>query len=130
MSRISSMPLLLVTTPSCSLKSNFIFAVFDLVLEVDVVEAGVFLIADVGEGEIVGTDEANGAVCEQSADDTFGPDEAVFGVCALQELVEQEEDRRMVFGEVADVAEAGDLGVEAGAALLERVVDEDAGAYL
>ena len=96
----------------------------------DVVEAAVLLSADVGEGEIVRADEADGAACQQSADDAFGSDEAVFRVCALKEFVEQEEDRGMFFGEVADVAQAGDLGVEAGAAFLEGVVDENACAYL
>ena len=71
-------------------------------------------------------DEANGADCEESADDAFGSDEAVFGVCALEEFVEEEEDRRVAFGEVADLAEARDLGIEAGTALLQGIVDQDA----
>ena len=70
--------------------------------------------------------EANGAGCEQSADDAFSSDEAVFGVGALEEFVEEEEDRGVAFGEVADLAEARDLGVEAGTALLQGIVDEDA----
>jgi len=36
----------------------------------------------------------------------------------------------MLFGQVADVAQAGNLGVEAGAAFLQGVVDENACAYL
>ena len=85
---------------------------------------------DVGEREIVRADEADGAAGEQGPHDAFGTDEAVFGVCALQEFVQKEEDGRIFFGEVADLAETGDLGVEAGAAFLERVVDENACAYL
>ena len=103
---------------------------FDLVLKMDVVKARVALVADVGKGQIVGADEADGAAVEKGADYTFGSGEAVFGVGSLEKFIEKEEDRGIVFGEVADLAETRDLGVEAGASLLERVVDEDACAYL
>jgi len=105
-------------------------AVPNVVLEMDVVEAVVLLSADVGEREVVRADEANCAAREQGTHDAFCTGEAVFRVCPLEELVEQEEDRGLLFGEVADVAQAGDLGVEAGVAFLERVVDENACAYL
>ena len=45
------------------------------------------MLADVGQGEVVRADEADGAAVQQGADDAFGSDEAVFGVCALQEFV-------------------------------------------
>jgi hypothetical protein len=96
------------------------FSVFDVVLEVDVAEAWVVLAAsDVGEGEIVGADEADSAGVQQGLDDAFGSDEAVLRVCPLEEFVEEKEDRGMLFGEVADVTQASDLGVEAGTAGLE-----------
>ena len=106
------------------------FAVFDFVLEVDVVEGVGVDGGEVGEGEVVGADEADGSGFEEGADYAFGPDEAVFGVGALEEFVEEEEEWGLALGEVAEVAEAGDLGVEAGAALLQGVVDEDAGSDL
>jgi hypothetical protein len=102
------------------------FAISDGVLEVDVAEAIVLLLADVGEREVVSANEANGAACEESADDAFGSDEAVFGVGALEEFVEEKEDGRTTFCEVADLAEAGDFGIEAGAALVQGIIDEDA----
>ena len=85
---------------------------------------------EVGEGEVVGADEADGSGFEEGADYAFGADEAVFGVGALEEFVEQEEEWGLVLGEVAEVAETGDLGVETGAAFLQGVVDEDAGSDL
>ena len=105
-------------------------AVGDLVLQVDVVEGVGGGAGQVGEGEVVRADEADGSGFEEGADYAFGADEAVFGVGALQELVEEEEEWGLLLGEVAEVAEPGDLGVEAGAALLQGVVDEDAGSDL
>src|ERR1700729_3406473 len=105
-------------------------AVFDLVLEMDVVEASVSLFADVCKGQVVCADEADGAARQQGAHESLRPDETIFGVCALEELIEQEEDGRVAFGEIADLTEAGDLGVEAGVAFLQRIVDENAGANM
>src|SRR5271156_3063843 len=101
-------------------------AIRDGVLEVDVAKTIVLMLADVGEREVVGANEANCAACEESADDAFGPDEAVFGVGALEEFVKEKEDGRTTFGAIADLAEAGDFGIEAGATLLQGIIDEDA----
>ena len=76
------------------------------------------------------TDEADGAACQKSPHDAFSSNEAVFGVCALEKFIEKKENGRVIFGEVADVAQARDLRVKARAAFLEGVVDENAGAYL
>jgi len=59
------------------------FAILNLILEMDVLEAVVLLCADVGEGKIVRADETDRTACQESAYDAFGSDEAVFRVCAL-----------------------------------------------
>src|ERR1700722_10065334 len=46
------------------LEIEFHLAVFDLVLEMDVVEAGIALLAYVGQGEVVSADEADGSAVE------------------------------------------------------------------
>ena len=69
------------------------FAVFDLVLEMDVMQAVILVFADVGEGQVVRADEAYGAAGEKGTYYAFGSNEAVFRVCALEEFVEQEEER-------------------------------------
>jgi len=63
------------------------FAVFDLVLEVHVMQAVVSLLADVGQGKVVSADEADGSAVQQGADDAFGTDETVLRVGALEEFV-------------------------------------------
>lgn len=101
----------------------------DLVLEVHVFEGVGREAVDVGEGEVVGGDDADGAEVDEGAEDALRADEAVFGVGALEEFVEEEEDAVAAggFGEGADAVEAVDFGVEAGVAFVEGVVDEDAG---
>ncbi len=76
------------------------------------------------------TDEADGTLARRAWTTPSAPMRRSFEVCALKKLVEEEEDGGMFFGEVADLAEARDLGIEAGAALLEGVVDENACTYL
>ena len=58
---------------------------------------------------------------KQFFDHRLGPDPAVVGVGAVEDLVEQEEDRRRSGGHVADHAQALDFGIEAGYALLQGV---------
>ena len=129
MSRISSTPLLLVTTPSCSLKSNFI-----LPSSISSWRWTLWRRPSFGPPMLVSARSwvlmRPMAPLEESADDAFGSDEAVFRVGALEEFVEQKEDRWGPFREVADLAQASNLGVEAGVAFLKRVVDEDACAYV
>src|SRR5579859_2587349 len=67
-------------------------AILNLVLKMDVSETAVLFLADVGQGQVVGADEADGAACQESAYDPFGADEAVLRVCALEELVQEKED--------------------------------------
>jgi len=71
-----------------------------------------------GEREVVGGDEAEGTVAQELADDGFGADAAVMRVGAAEDFVEQEKNG-FSEREGEDLAEAEDLGVEAGAAFAE-----------
>src|SRR5580692_6192955 len=76
----------------------------------------------------MGGHEASGAALEQTADDRLGSDASVMRVGAVQDLVEQKEHGRRAAGPIDDLLEAKQLGVEAGSALLEGVVDAERGA--
>ncbi len=77
------------------------FAVCNFVLQVDVAEGVGGGAGQMGEGEVVGADEADGSGFEEGVDYAFGSDEAVFGVGALEEFVEEEEEWRLMLGEIA-----------------------------
>ena len=97
-------------------------AVLDVVLEVDVARArSPSSSAIVGEREVVRRDEADGAARDEAAHDGFGADAAVVGVGAVQDLVEQEEERAARRRSVDELPQPRDLRVEARRALGQRV---------
>src|SRR5215469_3181892 len=97
--------------------------IFKLILEVNVVQVGADRAVHLGQGEVMGADQPNGAAVDQGQNDAFGADSAIFRVGALQQLVEQEENGESAGSEIENLAQTLDLGVEARAALVQGVVD-------
>ena len=76
----------------------------------------------------MGRDQAQSAPADEGAGDGFGAQAAVVGIRAVQDLVNQEQQRgRGVAREARDLAQAQDLGVEARNAALERVLGAEGG---
>ena len=86
--------------------------------------------ADFSQRQIVRTDQSYGPALEQSTNHALRTDAAIIRVCALQQFVQQEQQRRVTACEVKELAEAGDLRIKARASLLQRIVDADAGTDL
>src|SRR5690606_3195426 len=72
----------------------------DFLLEVHVAEAPAVLRHDLGEAEVVSRDETDRASIQERAQQTFGADAPILRVRALQQLVEQEEQRRAAAAEL------------------------------
>src|SRR5271169_7208580 len=84
---------------------------------------------NIRQSQIVRTDEPDGPALYQGGYNPFGPNQAIARVCALQQLVKKEKNWRPLLSENADIAKSGDLGIEAGAAFKERIIDQNAGAH-
>ena len=110
--RISSRALLLRDDAGAHEVVEPDLAVFDLVFEVDVGGAIAEYVGDLGQRQVVGGDQADRAALDQAAHDGFGADAAVVGIGAVQELVDQEQDGQRAGGQVDDLAQPRDLGVE------------------
>src|ERR1022692_2830860 len=82
---------------------------------------------EVGEGEVVGGERADGCVGEELFEDGARGGAAIFRVGAAEDLVDEEEHRGGGTG-IEDGGETFDLGEELGAALGERVGESDGGA--
>ena len=78
--------------------------IFDAVLKVDIDDAKFLVIGDSGEGEVVSGDDSGGPPSEQAPQDGVGSDLSVVGVGAVENLIEQKENRRTAIGEVDDLA--------------------------
>ena len=59
------MPLLLVTTPGCNLKSNFKLSIHQLVLEVHILDGAGLEPGDVGQRQIMRADQSDRASLDQ-----------------------------------------------------------------
>src|SRR5690606_38404597 len=102
----------------------------ELFLEVQVAEAPAALRLEIGQTEVVSRNQADLASIQERAQQALGADAAIVRVRALQQLVEQEKQRRAAAAELVKLPQTRDLGVEAGSALVQRVVDPDARADL
>ena len=102
--------------------------VLELVLEVDVLGVRGEPIDDGGQGEVMGGDQADGPAVEETADHRLGPDAAVVRVRAVEQFIEEEEERNGTPRQVDELSHPGDLGEESGAARLERILDPERGA--
>src|SRR5207248_3026081 len=101
------------------------FPVLEIILEMDIVNAGANAIGKGGEGQIMGCDQADRATLQQSFHHAKGTDFAVMGIGAVQDLIEQEEHRRRAVSKIEDSAQASDLRVEMRDVGLKRVSDAD-----
>ena len=120
MARISASALLCSTTPGAS-GSRTPSAVLEPVLEVHVGggrEPG----DQVGQRQIVRRHEADRALPDEGADDRLRADPAIVGIGAVQDLVEQKQQRHRPAREIDDRPDAENLGVEARMPRLQRVL--------
>ncbi len=83
------------------------------------------VVGDLGQGQVVRGDQADRAAVDQAADDRLGADAAIVRVGAVEQLVEQEQERQRPAREVDQLAHAGDLGVEPRSAGLKRILDAE-----
>src|SRR5450631_981510 len=101
-------------------------AVAKLVLKVNVLQGACLESGNVGERQVMSADEADRSPFDQCTNDAVRSDEPVGGVRSLQELIQEKQQRQRRRFEKA--SQPGDLGVEARAALMQRIIDADAGA--
>ncbi|MNC97542.1 hypothetical protein D3C83_152360 [compost metagenome] len=74
----------------------------------------------------MGGDGTAGSAGEQLGEDPAGADLTFAGVGAVEDFVEEKEDREGAVGGVDDRLELADFGVEVTDAAFERVADADA----
>ena len=98
-----------------------------VVVEVHVARGRRQPVGDLGQRQVVGGHEAEGGQLEQRAEQAARAVAAVVRVRAVEELVEQEQRGAGARGG-DDPAQPQHLGVEAGAARLQRVLDAQGGA--
>jgi hypothetical protein len=67
------------------------FVAFDLVFEVNISDYVSNFGGDFCEREVVGRDDTDRAALEQALNEALGANAAVFGVCAFEEFIEEEE---------------------------------------
>jgi hypothetical protein len=99
------------------------FGAVEPVLEVHVRGARRQRLGHGGHGEIVRRDQADSATIEQAPQHTFGACQAIVRVGAMEELVEQEEQRNGSGRDVRQLTDPGDLGVEARPPLEKRILN-------
>ena len=80
-------------------------------------------VRDLGEGEVVRGHEPDGAMPDEPAEHRLSAGSPVARIGAIEHFVEEEQQRRTSRREVDDCAQPCDLGVEAGGARLQRVLD-------
>src|SRR4051812_37020780 len=86
---------------------------------------------NIGQRKIVGTDETDGPARCKCTHDTLRPAAPVPRIRALEQLVQQKQQRATApCHYIEKLPQSRDLRVEARAALVQRVVDPDAGTYL
>ena len=79
-------------------------------------------VGDMGQRQIVRGDQPEGAAIDESLDDGGGADLPVVRVGAAQQFIQQEQNRAGTAGERDNFAQTGDLGIEAGTAVLQRIL--------
>ena len=79
-------------------------AVDQLVLEMQIAQALAAGDLDFRQREVVSADQPDRAAAEQSTNDALRADEAVLRIRALQNLVEQEQQRRRPRGKLVELA--------------------------
>jgi len=87
-------------------------AVHKLVLEMHVRRARREALGDLGECEVVGRDQPDGPAVDQALHHRPGANDAVVRVGAVEDLVEQEQERPRPFREANELSDPRDLGVE------------------
>ena len=100
--------------------------VHDLILEVGVARAR--RVAQLGQGQVVRGDEADGAARQEAAQDGLGADAAVVASWCRAGSRRGGRAAAPALRQVLQRSEPRDLGVEAGPAGLERVLDAERGA--
>src|ERR1700761_7504118 len=102
------------------------FAVDDRVLKMDIVYVSGVHRSDVRQRQIVCADHPDGPTGKQSTNYAFCSDQSIFGIGPLKQLIQQKENRRMLFGEIADLTQTSDLRIETRTSFLQRVVHQNA----
>ena len=103
-------------------------AVHQFVLEMHVHDAPGVKSGNIGQGQIVRADQADRAALDQGANESLRADAPIRRIGTLQQFVQQKQQRQRAGLE--QLAQSGDLGIKARAALMQRIVDADAGADL
>ena len=73
-----------------------------VVLEMDVVQVAVDRSADIGQRQIVRAHQTDGAAIHQRAHDSLGADAAIFRVRALQQFIQEKQQRRISAGQIEE----------------------------
>ncbi len=81
-----------------------------------------------GQCQIMSGEQTERVAVEQRTHNGFGPQTAIVGVGAAEQLVEQEKQGHGALGQVEQLADPRHLGVEAGAARLERILNSQSSA--
>lgn len=70
------------------------FAVSQLILEMDIGGWQMGIFGNLSEGKVVRTDQSHRIVGEERTDDGVGPHSPVVGIGAVQNLIQEKEERR------------------------------------
>ena len=98
-------------------------AVLELVLKVYVGRPIAEMVGDLGQCEVVRRDQTDGPQIDESGQHGLGANASIVGIGALEKLIEKKQERRLAAGQIDELADAGDLGIETRASCLERILD-------
>ena len=104
--------------------------VSDLIAEISEADFVVEAFAFFAEFHIVRRDRADGARIEKLRDDPEGGDAAFEGVCAVEDLVKEIEERFVVLAEIEDALESVEFGHKERDPVFEGVFDAHTGGDL
>ena len=105
-------------------------AIFEAVFKMEIRGGRWQLPGHLGEREVVGSNQAQRAASEQALYKRLRAGTAIIGIGAAEQFVEQEQDRRGLFGEFGNQFQAQNFGVETGNAALQRIQNTDRCGYL
>ena len=98
-------------------------SIHKLVFEMDVPNQRCQAVGDLGQGQVVGREQPDRTAVDQALDDRLGADASVVRVRSMEQLVEEEQEGKRTLGQVDQLPDPGDLGIEPRATGLQRILN-------
>src|SRR5438093_2473974 len=96
---------------------------FEMILEMHIRGSGIEGVGDMRERQIMCRDQPYGAPIYKTPHNRFRADSAIVGVRAVQQFVDEEEQRQLSFGQIHEFSQAHDLRIKTRTAALQRVLN-------